>query len=208
MLDIQQLSFGFAHQPRLVQSLSTQVKPGEMGLIQGPSGCGKSTLLSLIAGTQHDTITYTGQIMLNQLLLNDRPPHLRQVGLMFQEPLLFGHMSVADNLGFGLPAGLTKQVRRDRIQRALDTAEMSDMGARDPATLSGGQKARIALMRCLLAEPACLLLDESFSSLDPALRQSFGQFVHHHIRASNIPALLVSHDLADETLANGPIITL
>ena len=208
MLEIHELSFGFGQEPRLVQSLSAQVQPGEMGLIQGPSGCGKSTLLSLIAGTQHHTITYSGHIRLNDQPLDGIETPLRRVGLMFQEPLLFGHMSVADNLSFGLTPRLRGVARRQRIEEALQDADLANMGDRDPATLSGGQKARIALMRCLLAEPKCLLLDESFSSLDPALRHSFGQFVHHHIRSAHIPALLVSHDLGDEKLANGPIITL
>jgi putative thiamine transport system ATP-binding protein len=109
---------------------------------------------------------------------------------------LFAHMTVAENLLFAVPAG-PKRERLAAVAQALDEAGLTGFGARDPATLSGGQRARVALMRALLARPKALLLDEPFSKLDAALRDQFRAFVFEHLRDSGVPAVLVTHDAAD-----------
>jgi ABC-type uncharacterized transport system, ATPase component len=125
---------------------------------------------------------------------------------MYQDSLLFPHMTVGDNLAFGLAESVRGSARQTAIYTALSAAGLDGFGQRDPASLSGGQSARIGLMRALLAEPELLLMDEAFSSLDPELRRQFGQFVARQIKTSGIPALLVSHNLADLEFAVEPIL--
>jgi len=207
MLQLRNLTIAYAGQPSLIERLEVTVPAGELHLLQGPSGCGKSTLLAVIGGTMDDTVQWSGRISLNGVDISSLPAEQRGVGLMFQDALLFPHMSVGDNLAFGLAA----RHRRDRVARvqaALEAADLPGFADRDPASLSGGQAARAALMRTLLAEPQVLLMDEAFSALDPALRQGFGMFVRDRIRDRQIPALLVSHDPADANLADGAPISL
>ena len=152
-------------------------------------------------------LKWCGKITLDGVEIGHMPAAQRGVGLMFQDPLLFPHMTVGDNLAFGLRAA--RSGRSERFQAVLDALHecgMDDFAGRDPASLSGGQKARVALMRALLAAPKMLLLDEAFSSLDPELRQTFGKFVASQVAARQIPALLVSHDPSDKSLTNGAII--
>ena len=190
----------------LLNDFSFTIARGEIAVIQGPSGCGKSTLLSAIAGTAPAQLTITGDITLDHDSLLSHPPERRGIAILFQEALLFPHLNVAQNLGFGLPAGLTKQQREEAINEALDAANLTGYGRRDPAELSGGQKARIAMMRAMLSAPKALLMDESFASLDPELRGQFGQFVADRIRKQNIPALLISHHEDDKAFATGQVI--
>ena len=207
MLRLRALTIAFDGQAPLIEALEMTVPAGELHLLQGPSGCGKSTLLGVIGGTVDEAVRWSGSISLNGVDISSLPAEQRGVGLMFQDALLFPHMSVGDNLAFGLAA----RHRRDRVARvqaALQAADLPGFADRDPASLSGGQAARAALMRTLLAEPQVLLMDEAFSALDPALRQGFGMFVRDRIRDRQIPALLVSHDPADANLADGAPISL
>lgn len=189
-------------QRALIHSLRLQVGPGEILTLMGPSGCGKSSLLAAIAGTLDQVaegtapLRFDGAVTLDGEDLSQRPTARRGIGLLFQDPLLFAHMTVAENLLFAVPPG-TRAQRLAQVQRALDEAGLGGFGDRDPATLSGGQRARIALMRALLAQPRTLLLDEPFSRLDAALRAQFRAFVADQIRARQIPAILVTHDRAD-----------
>jgi len=129
--------------------------------------------------------------------------------MLFQDALLFPHLSVAGNLAFGLPADVRdRRERRRLVDAALAEAGMDNFGDRDPATLSGGQQARIALFRALLSRPRALLLDEPFSKLDAGLRQRIRGFVFEHAKARNLPVLLVTHDRADAEAAGGPIVLL
>jgi putative thiamine transport system ATP-binding protein len=162
----------------------------------GPSGCGKSSLLAAIAGTLGEGMRFDGSVHLDGEPIDQLPTHRRGMGLLFQDDLLFAHMSVAENLLFALPAG-PRAPRDAAVQAALAEAGLQGLGERDPATLSGGQRARVALMRALLARPRALLLDEPFSRLDTALREQVRGFVFEHVRQRAIPVLLVTHDRDD-----------
>ena len=193
----------------LVAPLNLVVEAGEIATIMGPSGCGKSSLLGFICGTLDPAFAARGQVLLDGEDVGLRPPERRRIGILFQDDLLFPHLSVAENLAFGLPAALRDRGERAaRIAAALAEAGLADFGARDPATLSGGQRARIALMRTLLAEPHALLLDEPFSKLDVALRGRIRAFVFDHARANALPTLLVTHDPEDAAAAGGPVIEI
>ena len=193
----------------LFAPLSLTIAAGQIGAVMGPSGVGKSTLLAAIAGHLPQGFTLTGEITLNGARMNNIAPQLRRIGLMFQDALLFPHLSLADNLAFGLPAQIKgKAARKAAVQQALAAAGLAGMGARDPATLSGGERARAALMRSLLAQPRAILLDEPFSKLDTALRAGIRVFAFDHIRARAIPALIVTHDGSDAAAAGGPVLNL
>jgi putative thiamine transport system ATP-binding protein len=187
----------------LVQGLRLQVPAGEILTLMGPSGCGKSSVLAAIAGTLAQVseglspLSFEGQVQLNGRDLGQLPTHQRGIGLVFQDALLFPHMSVSENLEFALPKGLSRPKRTTRVQQALQGANLEGLGPRDPSSLSGGQRARVALMRALLAEPQALLLDEPFSKLDAALRQQLRPWVFAHLRQRRIPVVLVSHDRED-----------
>lgn len=189
---------------RLLGPVSLSVPPGDVVTVMGPSGCGKSSLLAAICGTLPAALSATGRVLLNGEDISLRPPEARHVGILFQDDLLFPHLSVAGNLAFGLPAAARgRRERRRRIDAALAEADMAGFAERDPATLSGGQRARIALLRTLLSEPRALLLDEPFAKLDVALRARFRAFVFDHARARGLPTLLVTHDPQDAADAGG-----
>jgi len=205
MLQVTDLQFGY--ESTLVCGLSFSIPAGVIRLLHGPSGCGKSSLLGILSGTADPELSWRGQMTLNGVDIGAIPAARRGIGLMFQDPLLFPHMTVGDNLAFGLTSKRHGRAQRQAAVRdALQECGLDGFAERDPASLSGGQKARVALMRALLADPKMLLLDEAFSSLDPELRQQFGQFVARQIETRNIPALLVSHDAGDKSLTSGDII--
>lgn len=195
--------------PPLFPALTLCIEPGEVATVMGPSGVGKSTLLDAVAGLLSPTFILSGQITLNGMDISLLPAEARRIGLMFQDAVLFPHLSVGDNLAFGLSRTVKgRRVRRDTVQEALADAGLPGMYDRDPASLSGGQRSRAALMRTLLADPAALLLDEPFSKLDAGLRDEMRGFTFTHIRKREIPTLMVTHDPEDAEATNGPIITL
>ena len=207
MLQLDDISAGYDDAPSLFSGLSLSVARGEMRLVQGASGCGKSTLLGIICGTADPALTWSGDVRLNDQSISALPAEDRRVGLIFQDALLFPHMTVGDNLAFGL-AERHRRERDTTVANALGIAGLEGFGDRDPATLSGGQAARVALMRTLLAEPDALLMDEAFSALDPERRQAFGGFVREQVRLREIPALLVSHDAGDAVFSDGKPVRL
>jgi len=197
------------HGRPLLGPLDVRVRPGTTVTVMGPSGCGKSTLLAFIAGTLEPAFTAAGAVRIDGDDVLALPPERRHVGILFQDDLLFPHLSVGDNLAFALPRTLAGRAqRRAAVAQALAEADLAGFEGRDPATLSGGQRARVALMRTLLAAPRVLLLDEPFNRLDAALREDFRRFVFDHARERSLPVLLVTHDAADAAAAAGPLIEL
>jgi putative thiamine transport system ATP-binding protein len=180
----------------LIRGLALQVAPGTIHTVMGPSGCGKSSLLSAVCGTLDSEMAFEGSITLGGGRIDGLATQRRGVGILFQDALLFAHMTVRENLLFALRAG-DRTEREAAAAQALRDVELPDLAHADPATLSGGQRARIALARAMLARPAALLLDEPFSRLDTALRERMRALVSAMVKARNIPALMVTHDAAD-----------
>jgi putative thiamine transport system ATP-binding protein len=187
-------------------SVDAFVPPGRVLTIMGSSGSGKSSLLAYVAGILDRDFRAEGRVILDGNDVTDLPAEQRRIGLLFQDPMLFPHLSVMGNLLFGLPAAATD--RRGRAQAALSEVGLEGYGTRDPATLSGGQKARVALMRLLLSEPCAVLLDEPFSKLDASLKDEVRNLVFGRIKARGLPGLLVTHDEADAVAAGGPVIRI
>jgi putative thiamine transport system ATP-binding protein len=207
MLKLENISLNIDGNP-LFSKLNLEVNAGQVKTVMGPSGCGKSSLLAHLCGTLPSVFQTSGKIILNDKTLDDLPPHDRKIGILFQDDLLFPHLSVGENLAFALPAKMRRHERHDKIEQALEEIELSGMHERDPASLSGGQRARVTLMRTLLAQPDALLLDEPFSKLDQELRGRFRKLVFTHAVKNSLPTLLVSHDHADAQAAGGDIIAL
>ena len=190
---------------RLLVRLDASVAPGEVLTIMAPSGAGKSTLLAALSGTADPAFTLKGQVLLNGRDITAAPPQQRRMGLLFQDDLLFPHLSVAGNLAFALPPGGRGPARGDRIAAALEEMGLAGFGPRDPASLSGGQRARVALARCLISQPEALLLDEPFARLDQALRAQIRALVFGHARSRGLPVVLVTHDPEDARAAGGRV---
>ena len=187
--------------------LDACVNPGEVLTVMGPSGSGKSSLLAYIAGYLDRAFEAEGRVLLGGACLTDLPIEQRRVGVLFQDPLLFPHMSVAGNIMFALPHGLRGRKNRQRAaEQALASVGLDGYGANDPETLSGGQKARVALMRVLAAEPCVLLLDEPFSKLDTKLRDQVRRLVFDQAQARMLPVVMVTHDESDAMAAGGHIV--
>ena len=183
------------HGRPLLGPLDASVGAGEVLTLMGPSGSGKSSLLAWLAGLLEPPFTASGRVRLDGRELQALPVEQRRVGLLFQDDLLFPHLSVLDNLLFALPPGGAD--RRARAEAALAQAGLAGFGARRPDSLSGGQRARVSLLRALLAEPRALLLDEPFSRLDAALRARFRDWVWQTLAGRGIATVLVTHDAAD-----------
>ena len=195
MLELNNLSLDLKDK-RLIAPFSLLVAPGEIVTLMGSSGSGKSSLLSFIGGDLAEEFTGTGDIILNGTHLGNVAPEKRRIGRLFQDDLLFPHMSVGENLLFAISQG-SRSDRLGMMRAALKRAELEGFENRGPHTLSGGQRSRISLMRTLLAKPAAILLDEPFSRLDQELRGSIRDYTFAHIQERKIPALLVTHDAAD-----------
>ncbi|MHC2790998.1 putative thiamine transport system ATP-binding protein [Mesorhizobium jarvisii] len=208
MLTLLSVSISIGDKP-LISGLNLAVEPGTVATVMGPSGSGKSTLIAFIGGHLEPAFKATGSVLIGNRDVTALPPERRAVGILFQDDLLFPHLSVGANLAFGLARSVAgPEARRARIAEALAEAGLSGFENRDPATLSGGQRARVALMRTLLAAPKALLLDEPFSKLDSNLRREFRRFVFDRAAAKRLPVLLVTHDLGDARAAGGQVLNL
>jgi len=188
----------------LLRNLSVAVRPGEVVTLMGPSGCGKSTALAWISGAEEASTEVRGHVRLAGRDITELPAERRQIGILFQDDMLFPHMTVLDNMLFAIAR--QRPERHQQARQALHDVGLSATADRYPSTLSGGQRVRAALVRALLAEPAALLLDEPFSSLDQALREEMRDFVFGHVRDRALPAILVTHDPADARAAGGPVL--
>lgn len=191
---------------RELLALDCMIAPGEVLTVMGPSGSGKSTLLSFVAGFLTAPFTAEGRIELNGADITDAAPEVRHVGLLFQDPMLFPHLNVGGNLLFGMPPG--GAARGTAANEALARFGLDGFMDRDPATLSGGQASRVALLRLLLSEPKAALLDEPFSKLDRHLRGDIRRFTFERLRDAGLPSILVTHDPEDAEAAGGPVVEL
>lgn len=178
----------------ITQEISFTLNQGDICCLLGPSGCGKTTLLRTIAG--FDPV-YSGSITLNGDTISAPgfmvQPEARRIGMVFQDYALFPHLTLAENVAFGLRK-LSEQERKERVAEMLDLVNMSDLGHRYPHELSGGQQQRVALARALAPRPQMILLDEPFSNLDFELRKHLGLEVRRILKSLNISAILVTHD--------------
>ena len=193
-----QLHLRGLHTPRatLVRDLALTVPAGAVHTVMGASGSGKSSLLAAVCGTLDAALRFEGTVHLGGQRIDTLPTHRRRVGLLLQDDLLFAHLNVLENLLFAVPAG-AKAARLAQAQAALAEVELQDFAHADPATLSGGQRARVALARALLAQPLALMLDEPFAKLDAPLRQRMRALVFGAVAQRGIAAMLVTHDAAD-----------
>ena len=177
-----------------VEDVSLRLMPGEVLSILGASGCGKTTLLRVIAGFE---AVDGGELYFRSSLVSDaehhQPPERRNIGMVFQEYALFPHLTVAQNVAFGLH-GMSKDEQRSRTQDALELVRLDALHARYPHELSGGQQQRVALARTLAPSPIAVLLDEPFSNLDAGMRQDVRQEVEAILRGKGIAAMFVTHD--------------
>ncbi len=190
---IERLALGRAP---LITGLRLDVPRGVVHTVMGASGSGKSTLLAAVCGTLAPVFSFEGTVSLAGVRLENLPIQQRRIGILFQDDLLFAHMTVRENLLFAVPPG-PRAEREFQVRQALGDLEMPGFADADPVTLSGGQRARVALMRALLARPHALLLDEPFSKLDTGLRARVREFVFSTVHTRQIPVLLVTHDEAD-----------
>ncbi|WP_249975937.1 ABC transporter ATP-binding protein [Vreelandella olivaria] len=176
--------------PLAVDKASFELHSGDILALLGPSGCGKSTTLRMIAGFERPD---QGQLFLHGKNVTALTPQQRRIGIVFQDYALFPHMTLSQNVAFAM-RHIPKAKRADKAREWLDLVGLADLGRRMPDELSGGQQQRVALARTLAAEPELILLDEPFSNLDAALRESTRKEVRTLFKASNTTAILVTHD--------------
>jgi iron(III) transport system ATP-binding protein len=176
----------------VLRDVTLRVEPGSIVALLGPSGCGKTTLLRTIAGLER---LDAGEVRLGDRVVSGGAIHVapekRRVGMVFQDWALFPHLSVAQNVGYGLPR---TERRGKRVDDVLGMVDLDGLGSRQPATLSGGQQQRVALARALAPRPGALLLDEPFSNLDTALRVQVRTEVHQLLAELDVTTVFVTHD--------------
>ena len=191
MLSVSGLSKRYGEHQAL-QDVNFELAQGEILAVLGPSGSGKSTLLKLIAGLQTPD---AGQVRWDGEPMNSLPVHARGFGYMFQDYALFPHRDVAGNIAFGLEmAGLDQAALDARLAEVLELVGLTGFGAREIASLSGGEQQRVALARALAPQPRLLMLDEPLGSLDRALREELGGALHAILKAAGQSSLYVTHD--------------
>lgn len=196
MLAVDQLSISFDKQP-IFSDVSFALQQGEIACLLGASGCGKTTLLRCIAGFENPN---SGKITLNnQTIFDDKPiiaAHERKIGMVFQDYALFPHLTVTQNIAFGIQH-LNKAEQTARIDEMLSLINLHSHKDSFPHELSGGQQQRVALVRALALNPSLILLDEPFSNLDVELRSALSKEVRRLLKSQNVSAILVTHDQAE-----------
>jgi iron(III) transport system ATP-binding protein len=189
-----------------VDHVSLTINEGEFVTLLGPSGCGKTTTLRLISGFELPT---AGRILLDGHDISLRPPNKRDMAMVFQSYALFPHMSVYDNVAYGLRVHhVPRAILRERVTNALDMMNLSGLGKRRPHELSGGQQQRVALARSLVIEPRVLLFDEPLSNLDAKLRVQMRSEIHKLQRRLNITSVYVTHDQVEAMALSDRIVIM
>ena len=194
MLEIENLSKGFGDM-MVVNNLSISVEQGNVLSVLGKSGCGKTTLLRIIAGLVDPD---AGLLKLDGSVVNDVPAHLRQMVYLYQEPLLFPHLNVYENIAFGLRLRKEKDgIVKEKVMHMLGELELSGQERKAPAQLSGGQRQRVSFGRALVLHPRVLLLDEPFGALDAQTRGAMQSFFQRVAAEHRITAIFVTHDVKE-----------
>ncbi len=204
MLKIENLSFSYNQRDHVIKNFNLSLDKGEIVAIKGPSGCGKSTILRLIAGLEK---RQEGNIYINNQLVNTVPTHKRNVGFVFQSLAVFPHLTVFDNIAFGLK-NLSKKEKKDLVNDIAEKVEVTEILDRYPHEISGGQKQRVAIARSLIVKPNILLLDEPFTALDEDLKQHVRQDIRRILESFKITTVLVTHDSKDAIGLNARIVNL
>ena len=177
---------------QVLRNISLEIRAGELFFLLGPSGCGKSTLLRLIAGLHGPS---SGRLLFNERDVTDLPTEKRNAVMCFQSYALYPHMTVRDNVRFGLNVRQVDKATQDgTIERVLKLVQMDKLADRKPSQLSGGQQQRVALARALAVEPACLLLDEPLSNLDAKLRHEMRSEIRRICKTAGFTTIYVTHD--------------
>ena len=196
-LSVHNLSAAYDNKKNVVSDINFSLEEGQLGCLLGPSGCGKTTILRAITGFQTiktGAITLAGKDISTPSLMV--PPEKRNIGMVFQDHALFPHINLADNIGFGL-SKLSKPEKTKQVNKMLELVGMQGYQQAYPHEISGGQSQRVALARALAPEPTLLLMDEPFSNLDTALRESLGYEVRQLLKDTGITAIMVTHDQND-----------
>jgi putative spermidine/putrescine transport system ATP-binding protein len=190
----------------VVRDISLSVGSGEIVSLLGPSGCGKTTTLRAIAGF---IVPDVGEVLLHGRNVTEAAPHQRNIGMVFQGYALFPHLSVADNVAYGLRMRKVPRAEiRERVARALALVQLGDFAERRPKQLSGGQQQRVAIARALVIEPAVLLLDEPLSNLDAKLRQEMRVELRKLLKASHVASIFVTHDQEEAMVLSDQIVLM
>ena len=189
-----------------VQDVNLEIQKGELVTLLGPSGCGKTTTLRMIAGFEFPT---SGRIVLDGQEINSLPPHKRDMSMVFQSYALFPHLTVFENIAYGLNVQrLNKKTIAERVGRVLDLVHLRGYGDRAPGQLSGGQQQRVALARALVMEPKVLLMDEPLSNLDAKLREEMRTEIRRIQKTLNITSVYVTHDQIEAMTLSDRIVVM
>jgi thiamine transport system ATP-binding protein len=199
---LENLVIGYSH--ALLSPVSVDIPPGHTLAVLGPSGCGKSTLLSTIIGV---IPPLSGSVYLDGKDLSGIPIHQRSIGMVFQEPLLFSHLSLVDNIAYGLRAShVDRDSARERAEELLDWVGLGSIRDQRTWEISGGQAGRVALARALAPNPRAILFDEPYSALDSDTRLRLSQEVREILQQQNIPSIHVTHDRAEAEFVSDQVL--
>jgi iron(III) transport system ATP-binding protein len=189
-----------------VNGVSLSIEEGELVTLLGPSGCGKTTTLRLIAGFEFPS---AGEIWLDGQIINDQPPHKRDMSMVFQSYAIFPHLNVYENVAYGLKVQkMSKREIQERVQQVLDLVELGGFETRAPHQLSGGQQQRVALARALVMEPKVLLMDEPLSNLDAKLREQMRTEIRRIQQQLGITSVYVTHDQIEAMTLSDRIVVM
>ena len=191
----------------LFQNFSCRIDKGKVLGLMAPSGSGKTSFIHFVVGHLPQGFTASGDVFLYNRNILELPSHLRRLGLVSQKPLLFPHFNVFQNLHFALPSHTAKKERKNMVEEIANHAKCHHLLHKNIHYLSGGEAARISLLRTLLSDPQALLLDEPFSSLDEKTKESFQDFLYQTIKERKLPTLCVTHHKSDIAALHGDIMS-